>query len=436
LDLRNKTRERYGKESFLLYGKVMLLAVPPGVGGSIAIAYFSSRSGANAILIGGVVGFLTVAIAAFVAVAFVSKTYIKPMVFINTFAKELKENNFQTIEQVEGAGLLRSAIETMNELSEALSTFLSQTRDTSGNLAYSSDALLNITTASNSTLQEITRSLADLTYKAENQLNSVSGVESATNEILENIKQVEEAAKLSLDFSQQVMRTVERGSATVERVVEKMAEIKGATGLLAGLIEDLDERSQEIGMIVEVITAIADETRLLALNAAIEAARAGEHGRGFSIVASEVGRLADGSAQAAGRIEGLITEIRRFVDRATKAMQESISRVEDGTSVAAEAHAMLEEISNVSVRIGHFIDSIAEATRAMEPSNEKISGVLATITQLSEDVAANMQEVSASIEEQAGSVQEITALMNELDDMSKSLHALISIYTPAAENAT
>jgi len=433
LDLQSKTYKRYRKEALLLYGKVMLLAVPPGVGGCVAIAYFSSRTDANALVIGGMVGFLTVAVACFAAVAYASRTYIKPMVFINAFAHELKGNNFQTIEEVEGAGLLRSAIETMNELSAALAAFLSQTKDTSGNLADSSEALLQITDASNTTLQEITRALIDLTARAEDQLNSVSGVEDATNEILENIKRVEEAARHSLEFSGQVVQTVDRGKATVERVAEKMVEINSATGMLAGLIQNLDEKSGEIGMIVEVITSIAEETRLLALNAAIEAARAGEHGRGFSIVASEVGRLADGSAEAAGQIESLVTEIRRYVDRSAEAMQESILRVEDGTSVAAEAQAMLAEISDVSLRIGHFIDSITEAVGAMGPSNDRISGVLADITMLSENVTANVQDVAASIEEQAGSVQEIAALMHELDGMSRSLHHLISIYTPSGE---
>ncbi|MBN2026341.1 MAG: hypothetical protein JW854_06250 [Actinobacteria bacterium] len=433
MDLQSRTYKRYKKEALLLYGKVLLLAVPPGVGGCVAIAYFSSRTEANAMLIGGMVGFLTVVVACFAAVAYASKTYIKPMVFINAFARELKDNNYRTFEEVEGAGLLRSAIETMNELSAALATFLSQTRDTSGNLADSSETLMHITDASNVTLQEITRSLIDLTAKAEDQLNSVSGVEDATNEILENIKRVEESASLSLDFSTQVVQTVERGKVTVERVVDKMAEIKSATGMLADLIENLDERSGEIGMIVEVITSIAEETRLLALNAAIEAARAGEHGRGFSIVASEVGRLADGSAEAAGQIEGLVTEIKRYVDQSTQAMQESIGRVEDGTSVAVEAQSMLAEISDVSLRIGRFIDAITEAVGAMGPSNERISGVLDNITRLSQDVTANVQDVAASIEEQSGSVQEIAALMHELDGMSRSLHNLISVYTPSGE---
>ncbi len=432
--IREKTRKRYRKEALLLYGKVLLLAMPPGVGGIILTAWLAANTGINPYLVGGLTGALTVMVASFAAVAYASKTYIKPMVFINAFASELKDNNFHTIEEVEGAGLLRSAIETMNELSTALATFLSQTRDTSGNLAGSSETLLHITDASNVTLQEITRTLVDLTSKAEDQLNSVSGVEIATGEILDNIKLVEKAAGQSLDFSQKVMQTVGRGTATVERVAEKMAEIRSATGLLAGLIESLDERSEEIGMIVEVITSIADETRLLALNAAIEAARAGEHGRGFSIVASEVGRLADGSAEAAGKIESLIREIERYVGEATKAMQESIGRVEDGTNVAAEAQAMLAEINDVSLRIGHFIESIGEAAGAMGPSNERISGVLSAITLLSEDVAANMQEVAASVQEQAGSVQEIAALMHDLDEMSRSLHGLLSMYTPASES--
>jgi methyl-accepting chemotaxis protein len=435
VDIRRETRKRYRKEARLLYGKVLLLAMPPGVGGIVATAYFSERSTANPLLIGIILGFLTVAIASFAAVAYASKTYIKPMVFINAFAQELRESNYKTIEGVEGAGLLRSAIETMNELSEALAAFLLQTKDTSGNLASSSDMLLQITSASNVTLQEITKALVSLTGKAEDQMNSISGVENATNEILENIRQVDEAARLSREFSQKVMQTVEQGSATVERVAEKMEEIRGATALLADLIRNLDESSGEVGMIVEVITSIADETRLLALNAAIEASRAGEHGRGFSIVASEVRRLADGSAEAAGRIEGLINEIKRSVDSAARAMQESIGRVESGTSVAAEAQVILAEISDVSVGIGHFIDSITDATSAMGPSNERVAEVVSAITRLSEDVAANMQEVAASVEEQASSVQEITALMHELDGMSRGLHDMISMYTLSTDNA-
>lgn len=436
MDIYKQTQKKFRKEARLLYAKVLLLIMAPGVCGAIAIAYFSASTTVSPLLIGGVIGFLTVIIASFAAVAYASKTYLKPMVILDAFASELKNRNYDHVEVAEGAGLLRSAIETMNELSEALSTFLMQTMDTSGNLASSSETLLHITSASNMTLQEITRALVDLTGRAEEQLSSVLGVKNATSEILDNIKQVDEAAKLSLDFSQQVMETVERGTASVERVVQKMGEIKTATGYLADLIKNLDERSQEIEMIIEVITSIADEIRLLALNAAIEAARAGEHGRGFSIVASEVRRLADGSAEAAGQIEGLVTEIKSVVDNATLAMQESSDRVEDGASVAEEAQAMLAEVYDVSMRIGHFIDSITDATKAMEPSNQKVAGVLETITLLSEDVAANMQEVAASIEEQAGSVQEIVAMMHEFDSMSKSLYNLISIYSPSTEQAT
>jgi methyl-accepting chemotaxis protein len=436
LDIRKQTKSRFSREARILYLKVLLLIVVPGVGGCIAIAYFAANSTFSPLLIGGLIGFFTVIVASFAAVAFASKTYLQPMVQLDAFARELKNSNFERMEAVEGAGLLRGAIETMNELSDALSAFLSQTKDTSGNLASSSEILLHITSASNVTLQEITKSLVNLTGRAEEQLNSVSGVKNATDEILESIKQVEEAARLSLDFSHQVVETVDRGATSVERVVDKMDEIKRATASLAGLIESLDERSQEIGMITEVITSIADETRLLALNAAIEAARAGEHGRGFSIVASEVRRLADGSSEAAGQIEGLITEIRRVVENATQAMQESSSRVEDGASVAEDSRVMLREISDVSVRIGHYIDSITEATQAMGPSNQRVAGVLENITRLSEDVATNMQEVAASVEEQAGSVEEIAALMNQLEGMSRELYDLISLYTPSTESTT
>jgi methyl-accepting chemotaxis protein len=106
---------------------------------------------------------------------------------------------------------------------------------------------------------------------------------------------------------------------------------------LSKVIRGLGERSKEIGEIVAVITKISSQTNLLALNAAIEAARAGEHGRGFAVVADEVRKLAEQSAQSAQQISELITHIQKETLNAVQSMDQATKEVQSGLDVVDSA---------------------------------------------------------------------------------------------------
>jgi len=431
MKLSGELKQKFQRETLILFLKMLAIVIPVCVVGITVIVILFFTLGDNFVIPAIPIGLVTVLVAAFLAVLYASLTYIKPLLRIEEFCNQIRAGDLRALDDLEGAGIMKGVAETLNGLSEALSEFLANARVTSGNLTATSENLLEISENSNTNLQEITRTVVGLAGKTEDQMSGVSRVDSATEEIMKNINSVEEAAKQAQDFSEQVVQTVAEGADAVKRAADKMGEIKNATDVLAGLVGELDEQSGEIGMIVEVISSIADETKLLSLNASIEAARAGEQGRGFAVVASEVGRLAEGSADAAAQIEKLITQIKSRVDQATQAMLEGSERVTEGALVTDEAQSMLLEINESSVRISQFIESIAEATLVMEPKNKRVVEAVKSIALITEQVATNMQEVSASIQEQAGSVQEITALMHELDDMSSNLNALISAYVPS-----
>jgi methyl-accepting chemotaxis protein len=431
MKLNRDLREKFQRETLILFLKMLAIVIPVCVVGITVIVILFFTLGDNFVFPAIPIGLVTVLVAAFLAVLYASMTYIKPLLQIEEFCNQIRAGNLRALDDLEGAGIMKGVAETLNGLSEALSEFLANARVTSGNLTATSENLLEISENSNTNLQEISRTVVNLAGKTEDQMSGVSRVESATDEILKNITSVEEAAKQAQDFSEQVVQTVAGGADAVKRAADKMGEIKSATDVLAALVGELDEQSGEIGMIVEVISSIADETKLLSLNASIEAARAGEQGRGFAVVASEVGRLAEGSADAAAQIEKLITQIKSRVDQAMQAMLEGSEKVTEGALVTDEAQSMLLEINQSSIRISQFIESITEAAMVMEPNNERVMETVKSIAVITEQVATNMQEVSASIQEQASSVQEITALMHELDDMSGKLNALISAYVPS-----
>lgn len=431
MKLSGELKKRYRREVLLIYTKMIVIIIPLCIIGIGFLFYLALSMESGFLWVGIPIAAVMVLLAAFLAVLYASMTYIKPLLQIEEFCNQIRAGDLRALDDLEGAGIMKGVAETLNGLSEALSEFLANARVTSGNLTATSENLLEISENSNTNLQEITRTVVGLAGKTEDQMSGVSRVESATDEIMKNINSVEEAAKQAQDFSEQVVQTVAGGAEAVKRAADKMGEIKSATDVLAGLVGELDEQSGEIGMIVEVISSIADETKLLSLNASIEAARAGEQGRGFAVVASEVGRLAEGSAEAAAQIEKLITQIRSRVDQAMQAMLEGSEKVTEGALVTDEAQSMLLEINQSSLRISQFIESITEAAMVMEPNNERVVEAVKSIAVITEQVAINMQEVSASIQEQASSVQEITALMHELDDMSNKLNALISAYVPS-----
>jgi twitching motility protein PilJ len=127
-------------------------------------------------------------------------------------------------------------------------------------------------------------------------------------------------------------------------------------------IKRLGESSQEIGEITELISDITEQTNVLALNAAIQAASAGEAGRGFSVVAEEVQRLAERSADATRKIAALVKVIQTDTQNAIAAMELSAQGVVAGARLSDNAGAALSEIDQVSRRVADRIEQISAAT--------------------------------------------------------------------------
>src|SRR5947208_232401 len=150
-------------------------------------------------------------------------------------------------------------------------------------------------------------------------------------------------------------------------------------------IKRLGESSQEIGEIVQLISDITEQTNVLALNAAIQAASAGEAGRGFTVVAEEVQRLAERSAEATKHIGAIVKSIQRDTQDAVDAMERSTRGVVEGTKTAGEADQALREIEKISNRLAELIGAISNATRTQASSADQVAGkmkIILGVTQL------------------------------------------------------
>ena len=182
-------------------------------------------------------------------------------------------------------------------------------------------------------------------------------------------------------------------------------------------IKRLGESSQEIGEITELISDITEQTNVLALNAAIQAASAGEAGRGFSVVAEEVQRLAERSADATRRIAALVKTIQTDTHDAVAAMERSTSGVVEGTKLSDAAGQALEEIDTVARQLDEMVANIRTGAAGRG--------------QLANDVASNIQHIFAVTEQTSEGTRSTAKMVHELSRSAEALKTSVARFKVA-----
>ncbi len=303
-------------------------------------------------------------------------------------------------------------------------------------------------------MEQMKRAIDGVSLGAQEQGRAVSRSAEITSDLSTTIRQVAENADAVSRNSAGAATAARDGARKVEDTVQGMESIRAKVGVSAQKVQEMSERSDQIGVIVETIDDIASQTNLLALNAAIEAARAGEHGKGFAVVADEVRKLAERSSTATKEIGGLIRGIQKTVSEAMRAMEEGGREVEVGSARAHEAGQALAAILEAAEAVNKQAEATREVARRMETmSGEVVSAtdavsavveenVAATeemsagstgvilaienIASVSEENSAAVEEVSASAEEMSAQVEEVTASAQSLADMAQNLRRVVA----------
>ncbi|MBI4852763.1 MAG: methyl-accepting chemotaxis protein [Acidobacteria bacterium] len=246
---------------------------------------------------------------------------------------------------------------------------------------------------------EIKATAEHLAEGSESQASQIIDTSAAVEEMATSIKHVSENAVLSATVSEQARTNAKQGAEVVRKTISGMNNIRQQVQETAKRIKRLGESSQEIGEIVQLISDIADRTSILALNASIQAAMAGDAGRGFGVVAAEVERLAERSAQATKRIETLIKSVQSETKEAISSMESTTREVVLGSELANEAGKSLSEIEVVSNRLAELMQSISMAAKQQARGSESINSSMNTISDITQQTASGTKQAASSMKE-------------------------------------
>ncbi|MEW6589847.1 MAG: methyl-accepting chemotaxis protein [Pseudomonadota bacterium] len=232
---------------------------------------------------------------------------------------------------------------------------------------------------------------------ARRQTREIEETSSAVVELAQSVQQVSTNAAESARVAEQSLAAAEKGQQAVSNAIASMNTLREQIQETSKRIKRLGESSQEIGEIVELISDITEQTNVLALNAAIQAASAGEAGRGFSVVAEEVQRLAERSADATKQIAAIVKTIQSDTQDTVAAMEVSTQGVVEGAKLSDAAGQTLAEIGDVSKKLASLIADISSATQSQAESTSKVAETMQDIKAISAQTAEGTQMTAESI---------------------------------------
>jgi len=306
---------------------------------------------------------------------------------------------------VMAGGDLRARVErvSQDEVAEAAASFNHMAENFSGLIRGNSQAARAVVEATGN----LGRASQQVETASGRQSEAAARTAAAVQQMTVSVAEVAAHAQETARMAEAADAAASHGEAQAQATAVEMAGVVQGVRETVALIQALEERSREIGKVVQTIQEIADQTNLLALNAAIEAARAGEHGRGFSVVADEVRKLADRTGVSTREIGSTIGAIQKDIHQAVTGMGDNSARVDGSTRRVEELSRSLSEIRHAVGRSAEHVRDIVDATAGQSDA--------------STEIARNVQEIADMAEENHAAIRASGQAVAELSHLASGL---------------
>ncbi len=370
-----------------------------GLDKTTALAERSTKTAA--VMNGIVVGVCVMAAILGIAIGvIVSRQVVQPLGLFTDGLKQVAQNDLTVQVEHRGAsGELAELINGVNKLVRALRQSVIGMRELGDQVLHSAESLGRVTAKTSQSLDE--------------QRSKSEGIAGATQELSASIQGVATSAGAASQTATDAADEGRKGRDVVNRAMDSINVLAGVFRDAGQAMAQLRTKSDDIGVVLEVIQDIAEQTNLLALNASIEAARAGEHGRGFAVVADEVRSLASRTRESTQRIHDLIGALQLGAEDAARAMEDGTAQMEKTVGEAAMVGDALVAINNAVGSINEMNQMIARATEQQTQTANQINTAITSISGLAAQTAIGAQENADAAQHLSSAVRGLRSMVDK-----------------------
>ncbi|MDQ0232033.1 methyl-accepting chemotaxis protein [Metabacillus malikii] len=337
----------------------------------------------------------------------------------NLAVEKISYNGKDEIGQLVGA---------VNTMSGNLRTIIQQVSGISGTLTSHSEELTQSSNEVKEGTQQVASTMQELASGSESQASQATKLSSTMDAFSVKMDEANSFGEMIAQSSTGVVDMTNEGGELMETSVKQMGAIDQIVQDAVQKVRGLDQKSQEISNLVQVIKDIAEQTNLLALNAAIEAARAGEHGRGFAVVADEVRKLAEQVTASIGDITNIVTSIQAESTDVAESLQGGYKEVEKGTNQIKSTGTMFSEIKQAINEMVQHVNKITGNLSEMSADSRDMVTSIQEIASVSEEAAAGVEQTAASTQQTSSSMDEVARSSEELAKLAESLNEVVRTF--------
>ncbi len=313
-----------------------------------------------------------------------------------------------------------------NQMVVSLREVVGETKGATDMVSQSTDALSATVKVTNKATEEIALRVDQIAKGAERQAVLVADGSDVVHELAHSTNQIAARAHSAAQAAVEAGNTAESGGKSSQEAMRKLEDVFSLLEGLAAEVKGFGAKTQQIGIIVDLITRIAHQTHLLALNATIEAARAGEHGRGFAVVADEVRKLAGDAGSSAEQIAKLAHEVREESGHVVTSMELAGKEIGSGRQALRFTEEALQEIVRTVVQQTKRVQEISHLAEQQTVGAETLVKTIDEIAMVARDHALSTQQASMGTQQQITSMEQMALSAQELSVMADKLREKVS----------